>query len=724
MFNINKLIDIYEDNSYVPGDYKNSQLQRSFMELPVIDIIDLIKLDFYPQYLPKKLYPVISASCVDKIYLFKPKYVRLQDLFMIIDIFNDLTRYRHIILYYKYEILKSNNYNIINRCKSIINIRENDDEDIMLEDINDKELVDKMIRFPNFMKQIYRKRILSIRILKEMYYKHRVPPINKGITYMKEEDTCFLVDSLDSTNVDEDVLYLILESNDKILDSEEVKEIIIKKICRGENIDVLQYYVKHYFIDHTKLGIYYNIFFAERDVVSEYGLRDDSLATICKYIDKYSKSIRAITKLLIDNSNYTLLASIVDKIPEDMLNENLYMQIIRHAKDNKPKIRNLKSKFFSECLMVMCYLRGYEDVVDFLNALDVESMIRNRVNPFNDYVFTTNWFNKNTELLKLYISFYYLDPIMMRKLLFEYPLCETSTRIALENIKKSYSYLDSKDNYINTSVDFNIIELPRVFNIPVKKDINIKDFNNSIPFISNKSYNFKIASQLLKYNVLKSLKVENLCYTTRKNLYYLCFNTYREISVSSCTRNETVRLINQIGDIGRLLRHGFVSLYDYYFGNWLPSLYSSKLLDYYQYNGPDYILSWSIDSIDFKSFVRYNDLPIFFSKKYKTDYLLEKKTLLYSCIYSCVLLYILVGSVIYTERENIYYFITNIINSFIKGIGIDSVFNPELQEVVKEIIIISDLPESKRRLSLVKPINLLDLCKRICVFVSNNGQEK
>ncbi|ARE67350.1 SWPV2-ORF123 [Shearwaterpox virus] len=721
MFNINKLIDIYEDNSYVPGDYKNSQLQRSFIELPIIDIIDLIKLDFYPQCLPKKLYPAISASCVDKIYLFNPKYIQLQDLFLVIDLFDDLSKYKNIILYYKYEILKSNNYSIINKCKDIIGIHETDNENILIEDISDKELMDKMIEFPNFMKLVYKKRVLSIRILKEMYYKHRILPINKGITFVKEDDICFFVDSLESADSDEDTLYLILECNDKILDSEEVKDAVMRKICKGQNIDVLGYYVKNYFLDHTKLGIYYNIFFAERDIVSEYGLKDDSLAIICKYIDKYSKSIRSIAKLLINNSNYSLLASIIDRVPDDMLSENLYMNIIRHVTDKKPKIRNLKPDFFSECLMVMCYLRDYEDVVDFLNALDVESMIKNRVNPFNDYVFTTDWFNKNTELLKLYISFYFLDPTMMRKLLFEYPLSEESTRIALENIKKAYSFLSIKDNYINFSVNFDIIELPRVFNIPVKKIADLKEFNNTIPFISNKSYNFKIASQLLKYNVLKSVKVENLCYHRKKNLYYLCFNTYRETSISPGARNNTVRLIDQIGDIGRLFRHGFISFNDYHFGSWLPSLYSSKLLDYFQYNGPDYILSWSIDNIDFKSFVRYKDLPIFFSKKYTTSYLPDKKTLLYSCIYSCILLYILVGSVIYTERENIYYFISNIINSFLKGIGIDTAFNLELQDVVKEIIIISNLPEGKRNLSLVKPVNLLDLCKRICVFVSNNG---
>ncbi|UOX38593.1 hypothetical protein [Finch poxvirus] len=721
MLNINKLIDIYEDNSYVPGDYKNSQLQRSFMELPIIDIIDLIKLDFYPQCLPKKLYPAISASCVDKIYLFNPKYIQLQDLFLVIDLFDDLSKYKNIILYYKYEILKSNNYSIINKCKDIIGIYETDNENILIEDISDKELMDKMIEFPNFMKLVYKKRVLSIRILKEMYYKHRILPINKGITFVKEDDICFFVDSLESADSDEDTLYLILECNDKILDSEEVKDVVMRKICKGQNIDVLGYYVKNYFLDHTKLGIYYNIFFAERDIVSEYGLKDDSLAIICKYIDKYSKSIRSIAKLLINNSNYSLLATIIDRVPDDMHNENLYMNIIRHVTDKKPKIKNLKSDFFSECLMVMCYLRGYEDIVDFLNGLDVESMIKNRVNPFNDYVFTTDWFNKNTELLKLYISFYFLDPTMMRKLLFEYPLSEESTRIALENIKKAYSFLSIQDNYINFSINFDIIELPRVFNIPIKKIADLKEFNNTIPFISNKSYNFKIASQLLKYNVLKSVKVGNLCYYHKKNLYYLCFNTYKETSLPPGVKSDSVRLIDQIGDIGRLFRHGFISFNDYHFGNWLPPLYSSKLLDYFQYNGPDYILSWSIDNIDVKSFVRYKDLPIFFSKKYTTSYLPDKKTLLYSCIYSCVLLYILVGSVIYTEQENIYYFISNIINSFLKGIGIDTDFNPELQDVVKEIIIIRNLPEGKRKLSLVKPVNLLDLCKRVCVFVSNNG---
>ncbi|ARF02713.1 SWPV1-117 [Shearwaterpox virus] len=725
MLAINKLIDIYEDNSYTHDDHRNTNLQRSFIELPVKDIIDLVKLGFYPQSLPRKLYYVISVNCVDKIYLLKPKYVHLHDLFVVINMFDNIEKYKEIILYYKYEILQSNNYNIINRCKDILKLKTEDNEDILLKDITDKELIDRMIRFPNFMRRVYSTYTLSVRILKEMYYKYRILPINKGITFIKEEDICFFVDSLDNTKVDKDVLYLILECNDKILDSEEVKDVVIRKICRGENIDVLGYYIKHYFVDHTKLGIYYNIFFAERDIVSEYGLRDDSLAVICKYIDKYSKSIRSIAKLLIDNSNYSLLASIIDKVPEDMLSENLYMQIVRNATDKKPKIRSLKPKFFSECLMVMCYLRGYEDIVDFLSGLDVESIIRNRVNPFNDYIFSTDWFNKNTELLKLYISFYFLDPVMMRKLLFEYPLSVSSTKVALDNIKSAYSYLDIK-NYINLSNSFDIIELPREFSIPVKKVVNLKDFNNNISFISNKSYNFKIASQLLKYNVFKSLKVENLCYSRRKNIYYLSFNIYKETSISylhSKLNNDTLRLVNQIGDIGRLFRHGFISFNDYHFGNWFPSLYSSKLLDYYQYNGPDYILSWSIDDIDFKSFIRYNDLPIFFAKKYNKNFLVEKKALLYSCIYSCILLYVIVGSVVYVERENIYYFITNIINSFLKGIGISNSFNFEFQDVVKEIIIIGDLPEAKRKLSLIKPVSILELCKYICVFVSNNGKE-
>nr|WIK87447.1 hypothetical protein TDPV-149 [Oriental turtle dovepox virus] len=717
MFDITNLIELYESNDYVSCDYKHSQLQKAFSKLPITEVVMLVKSGFFPSKLSKKFYKPIATFCVDKIYLFKPEYVSLKDLFTVIYTFDDLSKYKEIIRYYYYEVSVSNSYQVYKKCKNILGYTDDYDNEI-IQELSEDDLVEKMVNFPGFRKLVYKKKILSIRILKEMYYKHKVLPINKGITPIREEDICFFTDVLYDAHDDDDVLYLLLEINEQILDSDEVKETIIKKICKGENIEVFRYYVSHYLIDQAKLGLYYNIFFSERDIISDYGLTDESLKIICKYIDRYSRSIPSIIKLLLDNSNYTLLASVVDYIPEERLSENLYMNIVRHSNETKPKIKIFKPEFLSECLMVMCYLRGYDDIVDFLIALDVEAIIRNRINPFNDYTFTTDWFNKNTELVRLYISFYFLDPVMMRKLLFEYPLCETSTTVAIEELKKHRSSINNNYN-IDYREEFKIVDLPRSFNIPISEVVPTKEYNSNISFISDKSYKFKITSQLLKYNILQSIKVENLCYSYNNNLHFFYFNTIKP----NCIVDSTSRLIYQIGDLGRLARHGFLSFTDNYFGKWIPLLNYSKILDHYQYNGPTCVRSWQIGKLDLKAFVKYKDLPEFFLTKYNIDFLLEKEVLLYYCIYSYLLLYILVGSVTYVEQENIYYFITNIINSFIQGLGIRNSIDLLSEEVIKEIIIIKKLPESKRKLSSIRPVSLLNLCKRVCAFISRDGKK-
>ncbi|QRY18929.1 ORF-59 [Teiidae poxvirus 1] len=703
MFNITHLIDLYESKKH---------FHASFLALSITEATRLIRLGFFPPKLTKKFYCLVSVFCVDKIYLFEPKAVKLKDLFHVVTLLDDISKYRKIIKYYENEILRSGNRFLIAKCECGV-----DDNEELLEYCTDGEVINRMVASPNIRIRLYKKRSLSVNVLKEMYYKHYIFPMNKGIVSLQMNDVNFFVDVLSSTDEDDEILFLMLETNERILDSEEVKKAVLDKIKKGKNIDVLKYYVKHYSIDTEKLSVFYNIFFVERDVISEYNMRDESLKIICKYITDYSESIDTIVSLLITTENYSLLASIFFYIPEKYHSENLYMNIVRYAKDNKPKIIDFKPLYLSECILVMCYLRGYKDIVDFLYSMDLNVLVKNRINPFHEYTFSTNWFNKNTRLVTLYVSFYFTDPVMMRKLLFEYPLCDDSLIVAVSEIKKAYEQIDT--DYTIDYTEIEILDLPIYFRIPTKRAISFEEFDSSIAFNSNKNYNFKLISQLLKYDILQSVKIENLYHFQSIDKHYLCFNIISRYSVD----DEVTRLIQQIGDISRSIRYGFVYHTKRYFGDWLPSLNYSRLLDSYQYNGPSQVLSWKIDKLDLKKFVKYKDLSVTFAKKYNLDYLPLKEEALYSCIYSYILVYILIGSVTYVERENIYSFITNIIKSFLEGLEINTETDFITTKVINEVATLKDQTESKRILDSNRPIHLLDTCKCVCAFISRNGKK-
>ncbi|ALA62446.1 hypothetical protein [Turkeypox virus] len=709
MLSIKNLIRIYESSN------NNDSMQEIMNKLPINELIKLVKLGFYPQKLNKNIYRYVSTYCYDKIFLFKPKYINFNDLLYVMYKLDNLSMYKQLIEYYKHPILCTNNSIVTNKCRNILHLHCTENNDNSIEEITEQEMI-RMSKFPDIQKSVYNSKVLSIKILKEMYYNYGILPINRGIYFMTEDNLEFFSDVLLHANSNNDILYLVLNVNDSILDTDKVKETIIKKIHKGNNLKVLKYYVTKYSVDDTKLGIYYNIFFYERDIVSEYGLNDVILKNICDNMERYTKSARIIANLLINNSNYELLSSIIRYIPKDMIDENMYMNMIRYSDNIKPRVKDFLPELLSECLLVMCYLRGYEDVIDFLKKLDVKTMIRNKINPFTQYSFTTDWFNKDSELLRLYIRFYFMDPIMLRKLIFEYPLMPDSLNNVIMFLKEEYGSIDH-GYAIDYDNIFYIIRLPRRFDISITEE-DIDSFNNVIEFKSNNSYEFKITSQILKHNILKTIKVENLCYSHRDGRHNLCFNNNYHVD------DDDARLINQISDLCVLVRHGFLCFMHENLGEWYPSINASNLLSSYQYTGPKYILSWDIQDIELKSFMRYDDIDVLFSKKYNIYPLLDKETILYSCIYSYLFVYIVIGSVSYIEQENnIYYFITNIINSFLTGLGINNTTVHISKHVIEEIKNIRAIDENKRRLISTKPTHLVDLCKRICVIISKHGKK-
>ncbi|APG58242.1 protein E2 [BeAn 58058 virus] len=387
---------------------------------------------------------------------------------------------------------------------------------------------------------------------------------------------------------------------DEQLSNEELKNYIIKKINLGEIENYKSYASKYLYNKQENLGIYKNIFFDEVFDITQYDITKEQLVIICKYLDRYELYINYLINYLIKENHFDILASIIDKIPVEILTEELCIRLICES-NTKIMIKDIP--IHSSLIMVMCIQMGYDDLVDLLDSIELNALIEKNADIITDYVLTTNWYNIEHELLYLFVKKYGFCTEKINKLLFEYPLTLESIRYLL-NIIDNYSQSDMIYSvnktlfYLTCTVsNLKIEKIQRISKITFSD----KEYNNYIN-ISDKT---KVRSIILYNNIpgVDKTFFNNIVY--KNTNFGICI--YKD-AINNKVLTSEKSICTEIYNIATLIRYGLIYFPYLYFPSWVPII---DIINGYKYTTPckiEYGVIYKttpIDFVEYKSIGKY-----------------------------------------------------------------------------------------------------------------------
>ncbi|ATI20975.1 IEV morphogenesis [Western grey kangaroopox virus] len=717
---------------------RDPRLQEAFCKLSKNDCIRLVLRGLHPSTLNGRWYRAVVDLRPDKVVLFEPRHVDFQDLVVALSIFENISAFEAYVRYFQGAILRSGDATLIRKCLRYMNVNimdlfavdlfsEEDAEhvydNLRIDGEAERDAASALIHGSDSRDFLYGRHEFNPDFLTSMFYLHGVIPVNCGIHAIS--DTKFFIDVLSATRIERETFFILSHASLTVREDTALQDFVIYLISRGYNLRSYSWYAKRH-LKHREedMGIYANVFFDSRLKLCDFTMTDEVLNVACEFVDRYLDSIEYLVSALLASGRYDLLATILKHVPERFCTEDFYINLIREA-SSRPRVADFR--VHSECLLLMCHMRKYPDVVDFAAGLPVSVFARHGINPFTDYCFSTNWFNVSEELLYLFVRFYGYDGNMMRKLLFEYPITESATVYVLTIMETNpgMSLFDPRHMctmgyLLHTTYRLNFKPLETM--IRLEKTRVCPDKISDV-FESVHCYAFGVAAQVYSYVPLESYPVNKLTYAEDDGLALLQY-----AALGDTPDSETERLIAQMGDLGKLAHHGLFCFMDRYLGGWTPLEPLLRNADPTDVQPHEILLS-SVGPLEVVEFVRYEDLAQKFADRYRTERLPSSYHVAYSCLFSYLMVYLLVGTANCLDSEHqAPDFVRVLINSLLKGLKVNdkiSNISTELQQEIKnlrESVNTGCESGSGFRIS-VSLSHVVSLCRSVCVsIVLHNNQ--
>ncbi|QHR82574.1 WV assembly protein [Brazilian porcupinepox virus 1] len=711
-------------------DNDEYNIYKIYKKLKKDDAIRLILSGLHPKRLPKKWYSEIVSFIPNKLYLFKPKDVAFIDLISIIKSNKNLDLYTNHIIFFKNEIIKICDKDIIIKCISYFDIYDDDiriltyrfqsiDDIIIninytsipcLNYIFNEDITEKMLmRDYRYYKTLYSNQIYTRDFLLDMLYKYGITPINEGILYnITIEIIIEILSSIRSS--DDSVAFLDMLKESQLTD-DRLQDYIIKNINMGEIEKYKTYASEYLYCKRDQLGVYENIFFNEYLDIKRYKITKEQIKNVCMYIDNYYLDMLYIVDYIIKKEYFDILASILDKIPKEILSEEICIRVICES-GKKVQLKYLP--IHSSLIMVLCIQMKYDDIVELLDTIELDTLIEKDVDIITDYVLETDWYNKDNRLLDLFVKKYGFCVYKLNKLLFEYPLDKKSTKYLL-NIINNNNY--SKLFYNISSTLFYLVSTSD--KLKIEKIDNISNI-----IFSSKKVNGLIISN--RYKVRSIILYSNIPYIDKS--YFNNITYFKSISGISVIINKDIinkilvseyEILTELYNIGILARYGLFYIPYKYFPSWIPI---KNIINGEKYTLPSKIEHGVILKTYPTDFIEYKSLGRYISNIY---YLEEHITNFQGAINSIIqtlLLYIAIGSKYSTSETKD--FIISLVNSFLKGMKINEIIYDDITNVCTEINTFKQYIRDGGFVIIKKKYlnKTLEFCENICsrIILYNN----
>nr|CAB5514023.1 CPXV068 protein [Cowpox virus] len=716
-------------------------ITKAFGYLHEDKAIALIKVGFHPTYLPKVLYNNVVEFVPEKLYLFKPRTVAPLDLISTITKLKNVDKFATHINYHKNSILITGDKSLIVKCMPYMIISDDDIRFIreqfvgtnsieyILSFIN-KESVYRMsyqfseneivtiINRDHFMYEpIYEHQVLDSDFLKTMLDRYGIVPINYGII----DELCpeAIIEILMAVVRPRDAIRFLDIVNNNQLTENSVKNYIINDIRRGK-IDYYIPYAEDFLEDRTEdLGIYANIFFEDAIDITKLEITKTELEHISKYMNYYTTYIDHIVNIILQNNYIDILASIIDYV-QDVLTEELCIRIVCESTNPVP-VTSLP--IHSTLVMVMCIQMKYDDIVEFLDEIDIDTLIEKGADPITEYTFTTRWYNKHNDLITLYIKKYGFCPMMMKRLMFEYPLTKEASDHLLKTMDENRGAIMFFPRTICTlpyllCCNYKLIQKP----IPFKEEnrnIVYKKNNRVLCFDSLENSAFKSLIKIDSIPGLKTYNMKDITYEKSNNI--ICVRFIPQESI----HNEERRIKLQLFDIARLASYGLYYIPSRYLSSWTPVV---NMIEGREYTNPQKIECLVILDLFSEEFIEYQNLGNAVSNKYELEYTISNYQAAINCLMSTLLIYLVLGSIRSISRTED--FVLSILTIFYKGLKINELLSEPVSGVCIELDKIKDRVSSGDSSFIFLKKNelskTLSLCEKVCVetILDNNQSFK
>ncbi|QWA14604.1 hypothetical protein LSDV033 [Lumpy skin disease virus] len=721
--------------------YNCDNLTESYKKVNIDDAMKMLINGINPNNLPQKWYFRIRKEFPSKIYLFKPKTVPFVDLIALVYNQKNIELYREHINFHKKDIIKKCSKRIILKCIQYMVIADDDifclihrfsniEVENILTKINSESIKNINYLFSESLAEkifindfslcdsLYQHQSFESKFLMDMLYKYGIIPNNDGILSVVSIE--LILDVLQSIKFHKDILTFLDMLTSEQLKDDRIKKFIITKIKNGEVDQYKTYAIEFLYDKKDELGLYYSFFFKDPLIdFTKYELTKDFLKICCKYIDNYDYNNKMyIINYLIEKNYINLLSTIIDKIPLNILTEELCIKIVCES-NIKVKIKDIP--IHSSLVMIVCIEMGYEDLVELLDTIDINVLLEKNANLVSDYTFSTDWYNKNNKLIDIFVQKYGFCSHKMNKLMFDYPLNKTSTMYLLNifssnNINKYFSYkIQPSLFYLScTHSESNV-------NFILKK---VSDIKNLIPFkkLPNKNSMFIYDQNKIKSLILYS-NIPEIDMTVFKNMSYIEDSTGIKIQINK--ENDIILkteedILNQVFTIAKLTTYGLVYLPYRYFPSWVPII---DIIKGSKYSHPSKIEHGVIFKISPVDFIEYKFLGNYITNIYSLNEPISNFHSIINSFIQILFLYLVVGSTYSSRGTNV--FISLLISNFFTGMKINETLTEDISSVCKELNLFKKYICDSGFVIIKKNYlkNTLLFCEKVCIFIILNKQK-
>ncbi|ASK51237.1 IEV morphogenesis [Eptesipox virus] len=727
MLSINAIKDSFNDNN-------SKTITEAFYNLKLNEALRYILINLHPQQLPKKWYTEIVEVCATKLYLFKPQHILFTDLVSILTYQKNISLYANHINFFKNDILMHCSSEIITKCieylilsdddirllKDRFSYKEleyfltyiNEDSILSMNYIFNETLTENIFIKNHYMYEcLYDHQTYSVTFLQEMLYKYGIVPNNIGIIDFISKE--IVIEILIACKEEKDIIKFIDMLDEDIKTSEVVQNFVIDRVMSSNCANLFKFYISEYLFDQRdKFGIFQKIFFDIDDDITKYkNISKQYLETICNNIDRYESHLEYIVNYIIQNNYIDLLALIINSIPKSILTEELCIRIVC---DSKIKVSVCSLPIHSSLVMTVCKQMKYVDMVEFLDTLDINLLIEKDVELITDYTFTTNWFNKCNELINVYIKKYKFSPLMMKKLMFDYPLTLESSMYLLNTIELqkeiSTFYPNIASSFIYLLNNKYKLKQKRILNKNV--DIPCKKFNKDYKTILLKPDSKELKSTILISNIpdLYTCVMEDISKVKTKEGCCIQFKPSTKKIMS-----DYERIKKQIYDIAKLASYGLYYISNVYLPNWVPIV---NVINGKPYTHPTRIEHCVILDISPGDFIEFNYLGQETFNIYNLTEPMSNYHAAINSLISVLFIYIVIGSVKYCKIK-LEDFISSIIDSFCTGMKINEIIYEDITDVCKEINNLKSYASDSSFMFIKKNtlVKTLELCEKVCIAI-------
>ncbi|AYO87488.1 MC032 [Molluscum contagiosum virus subtype 1] len=598
-------------------------LRSAFCKLPFSVARELLAAGLHPRSVPRHWVPELLRALPEKLYLVRPRHMQLQDLLVVLERHSNLELYAAHLEYFKHELLRAADAFLLARCVPYLTLFDDDVRYLvdvfgaaagsLLARANarsmyrmsyhfSEDLAEEMLLADARMHEpLYDHQPFTPAFLRRMFFTHGVVPANAGLR--DEPSSQLAVAVLAGVACPRAAMRFLMALHRRVLRSAGLRDFVLISIINGQRLEHWLWYARHYLRAKAEaMHVYAPIYFDDVHVpLAQHTLTRERLQNICRFAERYARDMPALARTLLAGEHFDLLAQVLAYAPADVLSESVCLRVVRAAAVPVRAAHLLHS----ECVLLQCHERGYTDLVDFLDSLDVATLERNGVMPFSEYCFRSEWFNREPELLAMFVRYFGFCGAMMRRLLFEYPLAPDATACVLELMAGnpgmslfeptrmcSLRYLLCTTRRLRVRPLRGCVTLPR--------ERTLRADGERRHFGSEADYDMLVALQIYCCEQLRSCAVRDLAFTRTREGVCLQFRTR-----ARARGGELARLAAQMYDLALLAHRGLFCLPTEYLPRWLPVF---DLLAGNELRAPARVEGDTLAPLEPADFVRYEDL--------------------------------------------------------------------------------------------------------------------